>query len=161
MLRLNKPKLRFSDLDAPYQNHFIKEYALAGVIFVSATIICILIKAYLYILFCFLIFMGYALYLYWQIYLSLTNKILVIDCKCTDIEKKEHSLFSSKDFVSKTCTISLEDNKGHKFTQPIPFSSEYKIGDTVRIYANERSISQINKNTYTVINPIFMHCLAS
>ena len=154
-------ELRFSELDQAYQNHFIKEYALAGAIFVGALLICIAIKQYIYVLGCVAIMLGYCVYLYIQIYKSLANKVLVLDLKCIDINKKESSLLGLKDMSSKTCTITLENEKGLKFTQPVPYANNFKTGDTIRIYANEGTISQLNQNTYTVVNPIFIHVLAS
>ena len=162
--KLKKPELSFSDLDTPYQYHFIKELIFTGIGFLVAAIFFILIKEWLYILFAFLVAVGYALYVLWQIYKSLSNRVLVVDAKCVDLERKENKLFGalSKDATtSKTCTLILENDDGIKFTQPVAFSSSYKTGDTVRIYADEGSISQLNQNTYTIINPIYMHVLKS
>ena len=162
--KFEKPELSFSDLDTPYQFHFIKELAFTGIGFLVTAGFLIVIKEWLYILFALLIAAGYALYVLWQIYKSLTNHVLVVDAKCIDLERKENKLFGalSKDSTtSKTCTLLLENEEGLKFTQPVAFSSNYKTGDTVRIYADEGSISQLNQNTYTIINPIFMHVLKS
>ncbi len=159
-----KPELSFSDLDTTYQNHFIKEFVFTGLGFIVATIISVLIKKWCYILIALSIAFGYALYLLWQIYKSLSNKVLVIDAKCVDLERKENKLLgsASKEITtSKTCTLLLENDDGMKIKQSVAFSSSYKTGDTVRIYADEGSISQLNQNTYTVINPIFMHVLKS
>ena len=162
--KLKKTELSFSDLDTPYQYHFIKELIFTGIGFLVAAIFFIFIKEWLYILFAFLVAAGYALYILWQIYKSLSNRVLVVDAKCVDLERKENKLFGalSKDATtSKTCTLILQNEEGLKFTQPVAFSSSYKTGDTVRIYADEGSINQLNQNTYTVINPIFMHVLKS
>lgn len=162
--KLKKPELSFSDLDTPYQYHFIKEFVLTAIGFVISTVFFIFIKQWLYIFFAFAIASGYAIYVLWQIYKSLSNHVLVIDAKCIDLERKENKLFGtlSKDATtSKTCTLLLENEEGLKFTQPVAFSSNYKTGDIVRIYCDEGSISQLNQNTYTVINPIFMHVLKS
>ena len=162
--KLKKPELSFSDLDTPYQYHSIKELIFTSIGFLVAAIFFILIKEWLYILFAFLVAAGYALYVLWQIYKSLSNRVLVVDAKCVDLERKENKLFGalSKDATtSKTCTLILENDDGIKFTQPVAFSSSYKTGDTVRIYADEGSISQLNQNTYTIINPIYMHVLKS
>lgn len=156
-----KTELKFKDLDTAYQNHFIKEYVLAGCLFVIAVIICIAIKQYLYILGCLLILAAYCLYLYSQIYKSLTDKVLVIEGECIDINKKENSFLGSKDVAAKTAKITVKCANGTLLTQDVPYASDYKTGVTVRIYANEGTISQINQNTYTVINPIFMHILAN
>lgn len=162
--KLKKTELSFSDLDTTYQYHFIKELAFTGIGFLVATIFFIIIKEWFYILFALLVAIGYTLYFLWQIYKSLSNRVLVVDAKCIDLERKENKLFGalSKDATtSKTCTLILENDDGLKFTQPVAFSSSYKTGDTVRIYADEGSISQLNKNTYTIINPIYMHILKS
>lgn len=153
--------LTFKELDMAYQNHFIKEYALAFALFIASLIICILIKQYLYILGCLLILAGYCLYLYSQIYKSLTNRVLVIDGECIDMTKKENFILGSKDMASKTAKISIRTQNGILLTQDVPYASNYKSGVKVRIYANENTLSQINQNTYTVINPIFMHILAN
>ena len=159
-----KPELSFSDLDAPYQSHFIKEFVLTGLGFIAATFVFVMLKEWFYIFIAFLIACGYAVYILWQIYKSLTNRVLVIDAKCIDLERKENKLLGSfsKDMTtSKTCTLLLENEEGIKFKQPVAFSSSYKTGDIVRIYSDEGSISQLNQNTYTVLNPIFMHVLRS
>ncbi|WP_026658239.1 hypothetical protein [Butyrivibrio sp. AC2005] len=159
-----RPKLSFSDLDTPYQYHFIKELAFTAVGFIVCTVFFVFIRQWLYILFAFLIAAGYALYVIWQIYKSLSNQVLVVDAKCMDLERKENKLFgalSKEATTSKTCTLLLENEEGLKFTQPVAFSSSYKTGDIVRIYADDGSISQLNQNTYTIINPIFMHVLKS
>ncbi len=162
--KLEKPELSFSDLDTPYKNHFIKEFVYTGIGFLAATVFFIFIKKWLYILFALLLAAGYSLYVLWQIYKSLSNRVLVVDAKCIDLERKENKLFGSlsKDSTtSKTCTLILENEEGLKFKQPVAFSSSYKTGDTVRVYADEGSISQLNQNTYTIINPIYMHVLKS
>ena len=162
--KLKKTELSFSDLDTPYQYHFIKELAFTGIGFLVATIFFIIIKEWFYILFSLLVAIGYTLYVLWQIYKSLSNRVLVVDAKCIDLERKENKLCGalSKDATtSKTCTLILENDDELKFTQPVAFSSSYKTGDTVRIYADEGSISQLNQNTYTIINPIYMHILKS
>lgn len=158
---LKKPELSFSDLDGPYQNHFIKEYVLLSLGFIIAVVFCILVKQYWYILGCIGLGGGYAIYLYSIIYKSLTGKVSILDLKCTDLVRKETSLFGMKDAGSKTCTLLLQSEEGLTFTQSVAFASTYKTGNIVRIYASEGSISQINRNTYTVINPIFMHVLAT
>lgn len=160
-LTFEKPEISFKELDIPYQNHFIKEYILAAGLFIIAVILCVLIKEYLYILGCFIGLAAYGLYLYWQIYKSLTNKVVVIDGKCTDVQKKENGLLKSTMFSSKTAKITIKTENGILITQDVPYSSAYKTGETVRIYANEGTLNQLNANTYTVINPIFMHVLAS
>ena len=157
----NKKVITFKELDVAYQNHFIKEYALAGVLFIGSLVICILIKQYLYIIGCLLIFAGYCLYLYSQIYKSLTDKILVIEGECIDMTKKENFILGSKDMASKTAKITIKTQNGILITQDVPYASNYKTGSMVRIYANENTLSQINQNTYTVINPVFMHVLAN
>lgn len=162
--KLEKPGLSFSDLDTPYHYHFLKELAFTGAGFLVAAVFFIVIKEWLYIVFVFLVAAGYALYVLWQIYKSLSNHVLVVDAKCIGLERKENKLFGalSKDSTtSKPCTLILENEEGLKFTQPVAFSSSYKTGDTVRIYADEGSISQLNQNTYTIINPIYMHVLKS
>ena len=162
--KFKKPELSFSDLDTPYQYHFIKELALTAVGLVVSVIFFALIKEWICILFAFLATIGYSLYVLWQVYKSLSNRVLVVDAKCIDLERKENKLlgsFSKDSTTSKTCNLILENDQGLKFTQPVAFSSSYKTGDTIRIYADEGSISQLNQNTYTVINPIFMHVLKS
>ncbi len=162
--KLRKTELSFTDLDTPYQYHFIKELLFTVLGFLITAIIFIIIKEWLYILFSLLLAFGYSLYVIWQIYKSLSNQVLVVDAKCIDLERKESKLFGtlSKDATtSKTCTLLLQNEDGLKFTQPVAFSSNYKTGDIVRIYADEGSISQLNQNTYTIINPIFMHILKS
>ncbi len=164
-LQFEKPGMKFSDLDTPYQYHFIKEFVLTGIaFFTSALFIMIFMKKWQYILVAFLSAISYSLYILWQIYKSLTNMVLVVDAKCIDLERKENKLLGSpsKDATtSKTCTLILENEDGLKFKQPVAFSSPYKTGDTIRIYTDKGSISQLNQNTYTVINPIFMHVLKS
>jgi len=163
-MKLINPKekvLTFKELDVAYQNHFIKEYALAGVLFIASLITCILIKHYFYILGCILIFAGYCLYLYLQIYRSLTDRILVIEGECIDMTKKENFILGNKDMASKTAKITLKTKDGILITQYVPYASNYKTGSLVRIYANENTLSQINQNTYTVINPVFMHILSN
>ncbi len=157
----NKKVITFKELDVAYQNHFIKEYALAGILFIGSLVICILIKQYLYIIGCLLILAGYCIYLYSQIYRSLTNRILVIDGECIDMTKKENFILGSKDMASKTAKITIKTDNGILITQDVPYASNYKTGSKVRIYANENTLSQINQNTYTVINPVFMHILAN
>ncbi len=157
-----KPSLSFSDLDSAYQNHFIRELLLTFAGFILGIIFAVFMKKWLYILIVFLAAFSYALYVVWQIYKSLCNKILVIDAKCIDLVRKETKLLgaASKDMsTSKTCTLILENEDGTKLKQSVAFSSDYKTGDTVRIYADEGTISQLNQNTFTVINPIFMHVL--
>ncbi len=156
------PELKFSDLDQPYQFHFIKEFILAGVGLILGIILCIIIQKFIYIPIIIAIALGYCIYVCFQIYKSLMNQVLVIDAKCIDLERKETRLlgsFSKDATTSKTCTLILENESGLKFRQAVAYSSSYKTGDVVRIYANEGSISQLNQNTYTVVNPIFMHTL--
>lgn len=159
--KLKNTDIKFKDLDVAYQNHFIKEYVLAGCLFILAIIVCILINQYIYILGCVAILAGYSVYLYYQIYKSLTDQVLVIDGECVDIIKKENSFFGSKDVAAKTAKITIKCENEILITQDVPYSSNYKTGVTVRIYANEGTVSQLNQNTYTVINPIFMHILAN
>ncbi|MCR4903335.1 MAG: hypothetical protein K6A23_10805 [Butyrivibrio sp.] len=162
--KFEKPKLKFSDLDTPYQYHFIKELIFTFIGFIAAIAVFILIKEWTYIFFALFIALSYVLYVLWQIYKSLTNKVLVIDAKCIDLERKENKLLGSlsKDATtSKTCTLILQNSEGIKFKQPVAFLSDYKTGDVVRIYADEGSVSQLNQNTYTIINPIFMHIIKS
>ena len=98
-----KPEMKFSDLDTPYQYHFIKEFALTGAAFVAATLfIIIFMTQWLYILVALLAAAGYSLYILWQIYKSLTNKVLVVDAKCIDLERKENKLLGP---LSKDATI--------------------------------------------------------
>lgn len=161
MLKIKKPGKKFSELDIQYQNHFIKEYIATGAAFTLSVIFVILIQKYWYILGCFGIALSYSVYVYSLIYRSLTGKITYLDLVCTDLSRKENSIFGIKDLGAKTCTIMLKSEDGDNFTQSVAFSSSYKTGNIVRIYALEGSISQINQNTYTVINPVFMHILSS
>lgn len=160
-IKLKKKEISFSDLDVPYQNHFIKEFVLTGIALIIAIVFCILIKKYTYILGCLLIALGYAAYVYSIIYRSLTGDVLVLDLKCTDLERKENALLGKKEWGSKTCKITLSSDEGLNFVQQVGFASEYKVGDIVRIYTQQNAISQLNRNTYTVLNPIFMHILAT
>lgn len=158
---LKKPEIEFTDLDQAYQIHFIKEYIIAFILFALSIIVCILIKEYWYIAFCVLIMAAYCIYLFLQIYRSLTNRVLVIDGVCIDVSRKESTLFNSKDFASRTCKITIRTDDNMLISMPVPYSSDYKTGVTVRIYANDGTINQLNLNTYTVINPIYMHILAN
>ncbi len=113
--KLEKPELKFSDLDVTYQNHFIKEFILTGLGFIGSIIFCILIRKWTYILICLAIAAGYTVYVLWQIYKSLANKVLVIDAKCIDIERKENKVLGSMSkevTTSKTCTLILENEDG-------------------------------------------------
>ncbi|MCF0125154.1 MAG: hypothetical protein HUJ68_05260 [Clostridia bacterium] len=156
-----KPEMSFNELDSVYQNHFIKEFVLTGILSLGSIILCIFIKRYLYILGCLLITTGYAFYLLYQIYKSLTGKILVLDLCCVDIKRQEKSLLGNKEAGSKTCSMVLKSENDLTFVQSVAFSSSYKTGDIVRIYAEDGSITQMNSNTYSVLNPVFMHVLAT
>ncbi len=161
IFNFEKPQMKFGDLDVLYQNHFIKESILALILYIFSFICCIFMKQHFYILGITALLLGYGLYLAFQIYKSLTNHVIVIDAKCIDINRQETSILGFKDIGSKTCKNILENEEGLKFTQEVPFASTYKVGDTVRIYSDENAVSQINQNTYTVINPIYMHVLAT
>ena len=101
--KFKKPELSFSDLDTPYQYHFIKELALTAVGLVVSVIFFVLIKEWICILFAFLAAIGYSLYVLWQVYKSLSNRVLVVDAKCIDLERKENKV----DFLSKLDDYSL------------------------------------------------------
>ena len=156
-----KPVMKFAQLDSEYQNHFYRMYFGVAICFLFSIPICILIKKYLYIILCLLIALAFCAYFYYQIYLSITDQIYVFDMECSDIVRKEKSLFGSKDMGSKTCSMTLKTKDGLNFVQSVAYASPYKVGDTVRIYAERNSLTQLNSNTFSILNPIFMHVLAS
>lgn len=159
IIKFEKPQLSFSDLDAKYQNHFFKQFALTITLGISLSIFLALLKQYEGLIGCILICLAYCAYTAYQIYRSLTNHVIILDAECINVEKKETNLLGLKG--ARTCNITLKTTNDQKITQTVPYLAVYKTGDTIRIYANEGSISQLNNNTYTVINPIFMHVLSS
>ena len=160
-LKFKKPDMSFLELDSAYQNHFYKQFALTGGLFLLSIIISLLIRKYLYILGCLFIAACYCLYLYYQIYKSLTGNVFVMELTCVEVNKQEKTFFGNKDIGSKTCSMILRSENDINFVQPVAYSSTYKPGDIIRIYAEDGSITQMNSNTYSILNPIFMHVLAS
>ena len=158
---MKKPVIKFSQLDSEYQNHFYRMYALVILFFVLSVPACILIKKYWYIVGCLIIAIAFGIYFYYQIYLSVTDQVYIFDLECTDIVRQEKSFLGSKDAGSKTCSMTLQTKDGKNFVQSVAFASPYKIGDTVRIYAEKNAVTQLNSNTFSILNPIFMHVLAS
>ena len=164
IIKFPKTDTKFSDLEMSYQGHFIKEYILAVVAFIAALLFCIFSKRYIDIIFCVVAVTLYSLYLWSQIRDSLVGKITAIDLTVIDIERKETKLLGSfsKDMTtSRTCNIKFEDNNKLRYVMSVPFSSAYKTGDIVRIYMNNGSASQLNQNTYTILNPVYMHIISS
>lgn len=150
--------MNFSDLEIEYQNHFIKSFFITALLFFISIPICILIKKYWYILGCLFIASIYTLYLLTIIHKSLSDQIYIYDLLCTEVVRKEPTLFG-REIGLNSCTITLKAASGAKILLPVPYSSPYKVGDTLRIYAEQDSLSCISTNTYTILNPIFMHIL--
>jgi len=165
---IKKPDASFRDLDTVYQNHFVREFFIALALYVLGIVLCF---AFFRRLTNFLILTGvflvYVVYLLYLIYESLIGKIVAIDAVCVDVKRKELKPNANTTVIdvlglnANSCEIVLKDEEGNMFNQSVPMSSNYTINSTVRIYGHKSSIKQINANTYTVINPVFMHVLTT
>lgn len=159
IIKLEKPEINFSDLNSKYQSYFYKQFGLTGALCIFGIVLFTLLGQYKYIFICLALTLAYSLYLLNLIYKSLTNHIVVLDAECINISKKEANVFGVKG--ARTCEIVLQTKSNLKINQSVPYLVPYKVGDTLRIYCHEGSISQINNNTYTIINPVFMHVLTT
>ena len=68
--------------------------------------------------------------------------------------------------VAAYCRVSTDnEEQASSYESQIQHYTEYINSkpewEMVRVYADEGSISQLNQNTYTIINPIYMHVLKS
>lgn len=153
-------KIKFRDLDIEYQNHFIKNYVIAALFAFFFIVFSLLSHRYIYIIFILSATLLFSLYQSWLIYKSLTDQVYVYDLTCVDIERKNITLLSVKDIYN-TCHLTLKSDNDMNVVQPVPYSSSFNIGDIIRIYAEKDSLSKINNNTYTILNPIFIYTLQS
>ena len=159
--KYKKPEFSFLDLDEPYRFYFVRRFFIAFFLFITAVIFSIYMKLYIAIAVSAIALLIYYGTLIYNIYLSLSDQILIIDGECIDIDRTEFNILNDKDFSFGTCRMVLLTKDNLKINQIIPTASRYKKGDTVRIYFKKGNLNQLNNNTFSVINPIFIHTLSS
>ena len=160
-IKFKKAEISMFDFDEPYRFYFYRKYIITFLFFLLCGGIIIYIKAFYALIFVILGFFGYIAYISYDVYLSLTNQILVMDGECTAIDTAEYNPTGIRDFGFGTCKLTITLPDGFKLSQNVPTINKYKEGDIVRIYYKKGSMDQINDNTFRVVNPVFMHKFAS
>lgn len=161
MKQNGKETFRIKNLPPEFQSYIYKRSIAADAILIGLSIACIVSKDYRSIIVCALATFFYIAHLLYQGYGCFKGHIVSIDLYVTDVVRKEGKQMGKVFVSSKTCQVMLSDVNNNLYVQQAAYASAYKKGDIVRIYLRNGSISQINQNTYTILNPVFMRIMLS
>lgn len=147
-----KKDLRFTDIDEPLRNYFIKTFLF---LFVGIFILlfCAIIFGHfttMAMLLTFILF--YGLYILFLIYQCLNNKVFMYTGECQTIHKK----VVKNPFDTNYLLIQLEDSSLVRISISNKTLMNVTEGDIIRCYSTCKELPQLNNGTYYIPNIIFV-----
>lgn len=154
--RKTTEELRFSDIDEPLRQYFIKTFLFLGLGAFIIAFIAMFFHNISTISLLFVVIAMYALYLLYLIYKCLNNKMYMYTGECVEVHYK------SKKNPLDTNYVLFQMDDGSLVRANVNSKKQMSVReyDMVRCYSTCQELPQIDASTYTVPSLIYM-CVLS
>lgn len=155
----NDGELKFSEIDEPLKQHYIRLFITLLFSFFVELIVSIVAKSFDVFLFCSVFILIYTIILLIQVYRILSGNVYSYTGECADIH------FKSKKNILDTDRVVIKQTDG-TLIKIVPHSRKemnFSMGDTIRVYCvtAPKYLPRINDNTFSVPSYYFMVCIRS